>query len=379
MRVGIDLRALQRGLRGKGIGSYVRNLVSHLVRIDTDHEFVGYLFRNQPWSCDLPLAPEQIERIWRPARHTWLWEQMLWPLDIYRSRVDVFLSMASLSPDPALALPYLQPCPTIAVVYDLGVRQLVGEDPYMAYFAHTRGYRIQERALHRVAHVVTISEYVREQLVTVLQVPEEKITVIYPAVDDHFHPGAGGPSAVRVKYGLGERPFVLTLGEGWNKNPITVVRALARPQSSPLALVIVAERQRWPAEWRAEIDRLGLSDAVIFTGYAPIEDLAGLYRAAEAFVFPSRFEGFGLPPLEAMACGCPVICSNATSLPEVVGDAAVLVNPLDVEALADALASLCQDTSLRAELAARGYQRLQEFSWERSAAQLVGLCERVAL
>jgi len=174
---------------------------------------------------------------------------------------------------------------------------------------------------------------------------------------------------VRRRYGL-EGPFLLSVGSlEPGKNRERLLQAFARLQARGLKHTLVVAGQRaWRYEGEAPLARrLGLADSVRFLGHVPQADLPALYSAADLFVFPSLYEGFGLPALEAMACGTPVVASNVSALPEVVGDAALQVSPLDVEALADAIERLLRDDRLRADLRERGLERARQFSWEKAA------------
>jgi glycosyltransferase involved in cell wall biosynthesis len=178
-------------------------------------------------------------------------------------------------------------------------------------------------------------------------------------------------AAARARYGTGER-FVLFVGAlKPTKNLSTVIEAyvrLRRADATRHRLVLVGGTTAWLKEDITAAARAsGYGDEIVFTGYVPDDDLVALYNAADIFVSPSLFEGFGLPPLEAMACGTPVVTSNTTSLPEVVGDAALMVNPLDAEELAGAMSAVLGDDALRAHLATRGLERAAAFSWEATA------------
>ena len=226
--------------------------------------------------------------------------------------------------------------------------------------------------IRRAAVILTDSHFSRHEIIRLYDAPPEKVVVAYLAPDPMYQPlrDLARLAAVRQRYGTGER-FVLFVGAlKPNKNLQRVVEAyvrLRRADALRHRLVLVG-----PEAWDlttvfAEARTSGYADDIIFTGHVSDEEVVSLYNAAEVFVHPSLFEGFGLPPLEAMACGTPVITANTTSLPEVVGDAAVQVDPLDVEALAGALARVTGDAGLRAELRERGLERAGQFTWEKTA------------
>jgi glycosyltransferase involved in cell wall biosynthesis len=226
--------------------------------------------------------------------------------------------------------------------------------------------------VRRAAAVLTDSEFSKRDVVRRYCVPPDKVVVAPLAADPMFRPlhDPAHVAAVRERYGTGER-FILCVGNlEPHKNLATLIEAyvrLRRADATRHRLVLVGRPQRENNAVFATARASGYQEALIFTGYVPAEDLVALFNAAHLFVFPSIFEGFGAPPLEAMACGTPVITSNAASLPEVVGDAAPMVDPLDVEGLASAIATVLADADLRARLAAQGLQRAAAFSWEATA------------
>jgi glycosyltransferase involved in cell wall biosynthesis len=187
---------------------------------------------------------------------------------------------------------------------------------------------------------------------------------------------------VRRKYGIPDGPFVLALGNLQpRKNIQRLVEAFAIARRAPdfaLSLVIAGKAQWRESQVHAAVAQAGLEDSVVFPGYVDEADLPALYSAAALFAYPSLYEGFGLPPLEAMACGTPVVCSHVASLPEVVGDAAVTVAPTDTEALAQALLDVLTQPGLHASLRARGLRRAAQFSWDRCAAETLAVYREAA-
>jgi glycosyltransferase involved in cell wall biosynthesis len=227
------------------------------------------------------------------------------------------------------------------------------------------------------------------------RVPEERIVVVYPGRDETLSP-VKDPQAlreVRIRYGL-HAPYFLYIGTLHpRKNLVRLIdafaalRAASRDQGQPVdgradgvsgCQLVLAGRKGWLyEEIFARVRKLGLDESVVFTGYLPDADLPSLLSGAVAFVFPSLYEGFGLPVLEAMACGTPVICSNVSSLPEASGDAALQIDPLDSEALAQAMYQVAIDEGLRMVLTERGHRQVQRFSWQESASQVLQVLEDV--
>jgi glycosyltransferase involved in cell wall biosynthesis len=227
------------------------------------------------------------------------------------------------------------------------------------------------RFLRRADRIIAVSENTRRDALRFYPLDQEKIEVIPEGVEERFRPDVGRDvvSRIRHRYTLPER-FLLSIGTiEPRKNLSTLVEAYAalRPRHPEVGLVIAGSRGWLYERFFEQLRSLGLEDRVIFTGHVPEDDIPALLNAAEVFAFPSEFEGFGLPPLEAMACGIPVVSSNAASLPEVVGDAGLLLPPRDVGGWVTALGRLLDDRQLRADLSARGLARARLFSWDTAA------------
>jgi glycosyltransferase involved in cell wall biosynthesis len=237
------------------------------------------------------------------------------------------------------------------------------------------------RFLRRADRIIAVSENTRRDALRLYPIDPEKIEVIPEGVEARFRPDVGGDviSHIRRRYALPER-FLLSVGTiEPRKNLSTLVEAYAalRSRHPEVGLVIAGSRGWLYDRFFEQLRSLGLEDHVVFTGYVPEEDIPALLNAAEVFAFPSEFEGFGLPPLEAMACGIPVVCSNAASLPEVVGDAGLLLPPRDVRGWVTALDRLLDDGQLRADLSARGLARARLFSWDTAASRTLEIYRSV--
>lgn len=261
--------------------------------------------------------------------------------------------------------------------------------PYVCPEKHNRADNWRYRwllpyAARRADAIITVSQSSRRDLVAALGVPQKHIRITTEGVNARFRPVEDGPArrALLARYGI-TRPYVLYVG-GINarKNISRLFEAFARVLDICAAsgnhapqLVIAGKRQWRTEEIEATFHRLRLTDHVHFTGYAGDDDLPGLYSAAELLAFPSLNEGFGLPPLEAMACGTPVVTSNVSSIPEVVGDAALAVDPYDVEGLAAAMMQVLTDSALRGELRRRGLLHAAQFTWARAARETLDVYE----
>jgi len=303
--------------------------------------------------------------------------------------------MLSAPPDvlfvPSHVLPLIHPRRCVVTVHDLG------------YHYHPEAHTLFQNLYLRwstrynarsATKVLADSDATRRDLMRYYRIPEERIVVVYPGRDEALTP-VSNPQAlhsVHSRYGLSKHYFLYVGTLQPRKNLVRLVEAFAALTVAIRAASKQGEEGGEPVEpqlvlagakgWLyAEIfDRarsLGLGDHVVFTGYVPDADLPALLSGALAFVFPSLYEGFGLPVLEAMACGTPVICSNASSLPEVGGDAALLVDPLDVDAWANAMQQILWDPGLRAALVERGMEQVQRVSWERGASEVLRVLEGV--
>lgn len=267
---------------------------------------------------------------------------------------------------PYYLMSYRPAAPTVLTVYDL--------IPILLPDAATARARLLFRLTHRLAwraarQIIAISATTANDLATIFGVDRRHITVIPLGVDAHFHPQPlSERERVRSVYGL---PISFLLYVGINKphkNLVNLLEAYAQLSSQTPPLVIAGAWDRRYPEAMQAANRLQLADRVRFLGPAPESDLPGLYSAATLFVFPSRYEGFGLPVLEAMACGTPVACSSASSLPEVAEDAALYFDPMQPASIAQTLQSLLDDDALRCRLAGKGEQRARQFTWARTAS-----------
>ncbi len=359
MLIGIDAsRAVVA--RRTGTENYSLQVIRGLVAAGAGHRFRLYL-REPALKGLLPHGPEVEHVLLGPRR---LWTHLGLSREMLRRPPDVLFV-------PAHVVPLAHPPATVVTVHDLGYRFFPRQ--------HTAASRLYLDAstrfsCHAARRVVADSRATSRDLQQQYGVPASKIAVVYPGLDGTLaRAGDAAQKAVRERYQL-PRPFVLYVGTIQpRKNLARLAEAFARlPDACAGIDLVLAGRPGWLTdEIQACVRALGLEDRVRFPGYVPQEDLAALLSAAECFVMPSLYEGFGLPVLEAMACGTPVICSSAGSLPEVVGDAALQFAPFDLDGLAAALARLLADPGLRREMVARGHARTRAFSWERTACEVL--------
>ena len=368
MRIAIDARKL----RDYGIGTYVRNLLRHLARIDQSTEFVVLCRQTdaqtvQRLGANFRPVPE------KSAPYS-IREQLTVPLDLRRERVDLFHA-------PHYVLPPLTPCPSVVTIHDCIHLRFPQYLPNRVAYAYARASLWI--ATHRSHRILTVSEASKRDILRYFRVPEKKIDVIYNAIDERF----GQPPApeeierVRERYQL-DGPFILYAGNiKPHKNLERLIEAFHSLRGGGgfdnVRLLIIGDEISKYATLRRAVHRHKLHKHVRFFGFVPDETLASLYRLASVFVFPSLYEGFGLPPLEAMASGTPVITSNVSSLPEVVGEAAILIDPYEPDSIADAMRRVLTDPALRDDLRRRGLERASEFSWDRSVRRVRAIYDEV--
>ena len=368
MRVAIDARKLH----DFGIGTYTRNLLRYLARIDRDSEYV-LLCHEPDLGIGAQLGPNFRTVLESSANYS-LREQVHVPWVLRRERPDVFHA-------PHYVLPPAARCRAVVTIHDCIHLMFPQYLPNRAAYAYARV--LMWTAVRRSHRILTVSEASKRDIIHFFDVPPEKIVVVYNAIDERFRtaPSEDVVARVRERYQLAQA-FVLYVGNiKPHKNLVRLIEAYdllrARGFDDMKLLIIGDEISKLPALRRA-VHRHKLHKHVRFLGYLSDDTLAVLYRLAAAFVFPSLYEGFGLPPLEAMACGTPVVTSNVSSMPEVVGDAAVLVDPYEVNSIADGMQRVLSDSDLSAELRAKGIARAKEFSWERSVARTRDLYQEVA-
>ena len=360
MRIAIDARKLH----DFGVGTYIRNLIRHLARLDDQTEYVLLCGRED---CSLPdQLGENFRAVQENSPPYSVTEQLRIPLRLYREQIDVFHA-------PHYVLPPLTPCRSIVTIHDC--IHLMFPQYLPNRLAHTYALAAFWVAIRRSTRILTVSEASKRDILRFFKVPSEKVTVIPNAIDKRFRIAPAEEEVVRVRerYQLSGR-FVLYAGNVKpHKNLERLLDAffiLRREGVDDFKLLIIGNEISKYATLRRAVHRYNLHKHVRFLGFVPGDTLAVLYRLADAFVFPSLYEGFGLPPLEAMASGTPVLTSNVSSLPEVVGDAAILINPYDPRSIADGMRRLLTDATLRQDLKARGLARAHQFSWARSVSRI---------
>lgn len=363
MRIGIEGKVLT--LKIGGIGRYAINLVKALLSISTkelpEMEFVIFTAPQTDRSVLDGFGTVSCDRF-RGIKSTLLRSSFFLSAGLVLEQIDIFHGL-----DQAGIPFFFKKGKCVVTFHDVIALVLPETFPLKYRLVFQVGFS----AIRRQADMVIVpSESAREDVVRYLKVDQGRIVIIPYGCEERFRP-VGDPErfeAVRRKYGLPER-YVLFVGVLQpRKNVATLLRAFSllvvEKLGQDLKLVVAGESGWGLTEIRKMVGSLGLQDRVVFAGSIEDEDLPDLYRGAHLFVYPSLYEGFGLPILEAMACGIPVITSNISSMPEVAGDAAVLVDPRDPEGLASAMASVLTDEALREKLGQKGIARARGFSWD---------------
>jgi glycosyltransferase involved in cell wall biosynthesis len=360
VRIGIDARKLH----DFGIGTFIRNLLRQLARLDSQTEFV-ILCRPEDRDA-LAVIGENFRPVAETSGNYSISEQLMIPWALKREGVTLFHA-------PHYVLPPLVQCRSVVTIHDCIHLMFPQYLPQRGAFTYAK-WSIRQAA-RRATRVMTVSESSKRDILRFVDTEPGKIDVIYNAYDERFaiEPREDDVVRVRERYQLHDE-FVLYAGNVKpHKNLERLIDAfhIVRNRGlDHLKLVLIGDDMSKYTALRRAVHKHQLHKYVRFLGYLPEETLAVMYRLAGVFVFPSLYEGFGLPPLEAMASGTPVVTSNVSSLPEVAGDAAVLVDPYDANAIADGMYRVLTDNSLRSELRRRGPERASQFSWESSVRRV---------
>lgn len=376
----IALNALFLQTPASGSGQYLLHLLHALNEIDQRNEYV--LLGAKPIAVNgnaLAPFPYRVSSVPSPARRNEniekvVWEQITGPAAAHQADIDLFHV-------PYFAPPLFPRTPTVVTIHDVIPLRL----PAYQASAMVKAYmRLVARAAHNATLIITVSQHAKQDMMDALRLPAERIRVTYEAAGDEYKPitDTAVLAQARKRYGLGERYIFYLGGLDQRKNVSQLVRAFAhlykQLDQPDLQLLISGnpDKQKGPffPDPRPIAAELGITDQVIYR-FVEEEDKPAMYSGASLYVFPSIYEGFGLPPLEAMSCGAPVVCSNRTSLPEVVGDAAITVDPEDTRSLVEAMRSVLTDSSLAMDLRARSLQRATLFNWRKTATETLSAYE----
>jgi glycosyltransferase involved in cell wall biosynthesis len=383
MRIGIDARFLTHPQLG-GFKTYTENLIAALADIDSENEYVLYLDRPPAVNDWIPrtsnfqsrVVPGSMPLIGLPLR-----EQVALARWVKRDRIDVFHS-------PCLTAPIFLSCPLVVTVHDM-----IWASPENFTSSNTwsikrmlmdwYNYLVPKHAIQQASAIITVSHASKKSIEAFPGLSSDRIVVTHEAAGTAFRK-INEPvrlEAVRKKYDL-PSCYVLAIGASDPRKNINFLirayRVMPEPLKEKYKLVIVWTHPFLAQEISRQVDELDLTQNVQFLKQVPNDDLALLYNAADLFVFPSRFEGFGLPLLEAMACGAPVAAANNSSIPEIAGDAALLFDANDLRDMTDTMINVLTDEGLRSRLVHRGLTRAATFSWNRCARETISVYQYAA-
>jgi glycosyltransferase involved in cell wall biosynthesis len=370
LRIAIDAHSV--GAKLAGNESYATNLIEALAQIDSVNEYTLYVTTAE--------ASERFHQRWpnfkvrKTLPHTPLIRiPLTLTAELRKHPVDVL--------HVQFTAPPFTPCPVVVSIHDLSFEHL----PQTFNRRSRTQLRLTVRhSARRATRILTLSDHTRRDIIETYGVDSERVTAIPLAAPTHFGPVNNEKELQRVRhiYGI-DGDYILSVGSIQpRKNLPRLVRAFASLRNKRRAgtlpkLVLVGKCAWLYDETLRALQETGMEDSVILTGYVPQSDLPALYSGAVCFVYPSYFEGFGLPPLEAMKCGAPTIVGNNTSLPEVVGDAGILIDPFDISAIAAAIERLIDDSDFRHQLAVKGLARARMFDWHETARQTLDIYKQV--
>lgn len=361
MHIGINARYLQR--RTTGIERYLSELIKNLARGNASSLFSLYFMRHEPITLTTRQKNFFSYRTRFPTRNRFLrilWEQFWLAIELKRKHIDVFHG-------PSFVAPFFTSCKIIITIHDL------------AFLTYPESFTLENKlyftvflkhSIKQASRIIADSHATKKDIIQYFHVPENKIRVIHLGVDAIFSRQPDAPEFLKTKYSL-HQPYILFAGLITpRKNLERILTAFADFKSkykTQHIFVIVGEKGWLYDSVFALIKKLGIEKDIRYIGHVPDEELPFFYSAADMLTFPSLYEGFGLPILEAMACGCPVITSKVSSMPEVAGRAALLIDPFSVAEIADAMKSLVFDSELRSKLIEAGFKRAKQFPWQKTA------------
>ncbi len=370
MNICIDTRGAKL-YAGTGIGTYTARLMENIAGIDSMNRY-RFFWPNDGY--DFLLGKDNIDLTLFGERNKRFWDEIFLPAQVEKSGCDVFHL-----PQNGLGLPGAKYCPYVATVHDLipyVMPDTCGKS-YLDKFLNEMPY-----ILDRCDRVITVSNHSKQDIIKYFGLPEDKIKVTYLAADSRFRliGKDKARSFLKKEYSY-SNDFILYLG-GFSprKNVAGLLESykrVFRELPGYYDLVMLGASRDNHYELRKRVESMGISDRVVFAGYVPYEHLPYFYNCSSLFVYPSLYEGFGLPPLEAMTCGTPTITTNVTSIPEVVGDGALLTEPYDIDGLTEKIYKIMSDPEFRNQLSDKALRRAYNFSWKKTAVETIKVYEDV--
>lgn len=370
MRIGIDGRAA-KWYRGTGIGTYTYELVNSLNSVDNKNDYLVFM----PDNCkdSLNLNRNFIQANITEAAEGSFWDVVNIPNILKDYKIDLYHV-----PQNGIGLPVEKECPFLITLHDVipfKMPETVSKS-YLKIFTENIPSIIE-----RCDGIVTVSDYSKKDIVETLNFPEEKIFVTYLANEDIYVPidKILSRHIIKKNYSITDKYILYVGGFSPRKNILGLIEAfgiLMEKYHENIKLVIAGRKGSSYETYKNRAEELNIDDKVLFPGFIALDDLPYLYNASELFIYPSFYEGFGLPPIEAMACGVPVIASDTTSIPEIAGDSARLIDPQNTSDMAEAMLNVLQDEDLRNELIQKGLKRSRQLSWKNTAKQMLNVYEK---
>jgi glycosyltransferase involved in cell wall biosynthesis len=377
--IGIDARLY--GPTGLGLGRYIEEVINRLVKLDQINQYIIFLSSASFDDCQINQA--NVQKVIMPQPWYSLAEQLVWPFLIYRYRLNLLHV-------PHFNAPLFCPCRLIVTIHDLILTKFPSRRasrlPRLLYWLKNIAYRmVIWSATKRAAVILTVSEFTKRDIIDQLSVPADKIIVTYnglTTITDNNDQSIEADRESLLRYNI-KQPYLLYVGSAYpHKNLEWLVKLFREwsQQQSGYQLVLVGRHDYFYNRLiKSTKESLADSiiDSIVFPGFVPDNQLAGLYRCAAAYIFPSRYEGFGLPPLEAMSYGCPVISSDSSCLPEILGPAAEYFEDNCQESAITAMNRLLADPSRQADLVKTGFEQIKLYKWDDCAEQTLKCYRRI--
>ncbi len=370
MRIGIDARMYSTTFTG--IGRYVYELIKHLAELDKTNEYV--LFMNRPEYDHFEVPNKRFSKVLVNAKHYTVREQTSYLFALLRADLDLMHFTH-------FNVPLLYRRPSVVTVHDLTLSFFPGKKMNSAFYRFAYN-TVLRNAVHASKQVIAVSENTKQDLIDIVKVAPRKVSVVYEGVSEKFGPREDKEASAetRKKYGISKDYLLYTGVWRGHKNLVNLIRAFALlregPEGMDYALVITGEEDPYYPEVKRTVSELGLEHHVVYTGMVSEDELVRLYQAATLYVFPSLYEGFGLPPLEAMRCGTPVVASKTSCIPEICGEAnAQFFDPYDPSDMVSSIRRVLLDSTLRAELRECGLRHSLKFSWAKMAEKTLAVYE----
>lgn len=376
MRIGIDARFY--GPFGKGLGRYTQKLVDYLAKIDQANDYVIFI-KKENWD-DFNTTNSKFTKVLADYRWYTLSEQINMPLVIKKAKIDLMHF-------PHFNVPIFYTGKFVVTIHDLIItsfptRRASTLGPIL-YKIKQWGYQIVvNSAVRRANKIITVSNYSKKEILKNFKVSADKIAVTYEAVNglsERRETDSGNQEEITKKYQL-RKPYLLYVGNAYpHKNLRALIKVFKelKKQNIKLFLTLVGKEDYFFERLKEGVRESELGDLITFPGFVSDEDLLAFYHQALAYIFPSFCEGFGLPPLEAMALGCPVICANSSCLPEILQDSALYFDPHEINGIIEAVKKVYFDRHLREELARKGLNHVQKFSWTKMAKETLAIYDSV--